>query len=321
MFCVLNANLNQLSVRFVVNGIEDTKQIAIEVTNASIALTIDGKHTLFTLDDSIELTPNSLRQLNAFRSTNNKQNVCLNQSLEMGFTLCAHFGSYCLLIQRHIQLIATSISLAMLPNKPSLAKTSLPINSELMNDWIFCCNHSHNAEESAQRKKFEEVCQRLPTLSVNRHKSSDKISDESDDRSLKTLSPVLTSLDQILRLMSERSDNKFLFESDDKKFSLYLNILNDEFIVSSISHQIESMADIELTLANKTSLFYKVFRSHKSLTDSQLNSYRFAFDVQYFMLESQLFETLLNSLVESTKTVLPLGLRYNIESALYFGYL
>ena len=193
-----------------------------------------------------------------------------------------------------------------------------------MNDWIFCHNHSHGPEECRQRKKFDEVCQRLNTLSMTSEDNSNDSSNTSNnsyDRSLRSLGPVLTSLDQIFQLLSDRSDNKFLFDSEDKKFSMYLNILSDEFIVSSFSHQIESNTDIELTFENKSSVFYKVFQCHKSETNRQLNSYRFAFDIHYSMLASELFDTVLKTLLDSTRSVVSLGLRYDIESALYFGYL
>lgn len=95
LFCVFKTNLNQLSFSFRFDNNQDISQISLEVIDTSLVMTVDGKQVLFTFNDCIELMPNTLRQLNAFRTTNSKQNVCLNESLEIGFTVCAQMGSYC----------------------------------------------------------------------------------------------------------------------------------------------------------------------------------------------------------------------------------
>ena len=120
LFCVFNVNLNQLSFGFVFNDIEDAKQISFEVMNTSLRLSIDSKHTLFTFTDCIELTPNSLRQLNAFRSTNNKQNVCLNRCLEIGFTVSAQLGLYLDVRLVHLIVILIYLQLWCQTNSHSL---------------------------------------------------------------------------------------------------------------------------------------------------------------------------------------------------------
>ena len=194
-----------------------------------------------------------------------------------------------------------------IPPKPSLPKTTLPVNAELMNDWIFCHNHSH--EECPEQKKFDDMCRQLNATTI----------DGSSDR-LRDLRPVLSTFDQIIGLLNEKNDSKFLFESKDKKFSLFLNIFNNQMIITSITNELKTNSDFLLKFFNKTSVFYKVFKTDEKEVNSELNRYRFAFDVRFFVTESQVMKTLMKTLIDSTKSVLPLDVRFDKDFEMFFGY-
>ena len=70
-----------------------------------------------------------------------------------------------------------------------------------MNDWIFCHKHNHTKEECVEQKRFEEVCHQLNATTF-------------DDRNkqLRELSPVLSTFDQIIQLLDQTIDGKFLLK-------------------------------------------------------------------------------------------------------------
>ena len=182
-----------------------------------------------------------------------------------------------------------------------------------MNDWIFCHNHNRKEEEeeeSGEQQKFEELCHQLSTSTICDKKGV-----------VPQLCPVLSNFDQIIKLLNETNDTKFLFESEDKKFSLILNVFNKEMILSSISAEIQMNSDFLVNFCNKTAVYYKIVKNCEKKVDSELNKYRFAFDVRFFLIEIKVMVTLIKTLVDSTKSVLPLDLRFENDFQLFFGYI
>ncbi|CAG2161346.1 unnamed protein product [Oppiella nova] len=78
--------------------------------------------------------------------------------------------------------------------------------------------------------------------------------------------------------------------------------------MASISDSLDESKVYGINFANKTSVFYNVFKANDGEVSAELNRYRFAFDVQWFPIETQLLMSLFRTLIESTKSVLPLGL-------------
>jgi len=174
---------------------------------------------------------------------------------------------------------------------------------------------SNSANMCSQYEMNDQICEQF---------QSNTISDEK-----KTNNCLLSSLDQVLCILSQKSCSQFLFESQDKKLSLFIKLINSDLIVTNLSNQLSASLNdqtFKLDFRNVTNVLYKVFQTndkeevHKSQLE-ELCSYRLSFSVEWFRIEIKLFSTLLKTLICSTKSMLPMETRFQNHSSLFVGYL
>lgn len=317
--------------------------------------------------------------------------------------------------------------LGSIPLKPEFKNVMLPPNPDLMNDWIFCHNHSHGACGGNKPNEALESCDKdsdrqrdASEHDVNEHQDVDKHKDsnehhESDekDNGIKNADELkeneskdvyqvceaignrdfhreanqfnvelleciemihlkkqqtndstgfeceqkkleqkkleqldkkienfksseetncLNSFEQIMAILYEanQNDSKFLFESSDKKHSLYIrSIVNPNWIVSS--HEIDNPKKkdkIQLNFISVISVYYKLFNHQDNELSNYLTQIRHSFDVNWFKIEVIVFTKLVKSLICSTKSILPIELRFedisselNNSQSFAYGYI
>ncbi|XP_054157787.1 uncharacterized protein LOC128956131 [Oppia nitens] len=383
LFTTYSRHLNQLSIRLsVTNSDVDGNDgcppdvCSLEITGNCLVITLMANNNITAAADRKHVRFDWTRQSLAVTS-------CLKQLQAFdGQTVGGGGGSgdhrtprYC----RHIYMTVDAkmgiIPMKLPINRPLM--TPLPIDKELMNDWIFCHNHKHkpNCQETTVPTVVVDdydVCQRIHSLNTNDEVVSttttttttttneEKLIEETDSLLQQQLLPsptCLTLFDQIIVILREKISQKYLFESIDKNYSLAMNLVNYEFILSSNNLNINlddssSSSNVEqcVNYSNKTSVLYKLFR-HKtvdtncknhcnnntivsdvsvvSVVEPLLHSYRFAFDVQLILIDTQLMVTLISKLIESTKTILPFDMRLqkdiiivdDKQQEMFFGYL
>jgi hypothetical protein len=191
--------------------------------------------------------------------------------------------------------------------KRKVGVISKPVNNELMNDWIFC--HKHY-EYDVRHEPIKEST----TISTNSQLNS---------------YCLITSFDQILWLLSQKSCSKFLFESEDKNLNLFLKRINLDLIYTNYKNSLSPQSDhqiLKLTFRNSTNFLYKLFKidskedEHKTQLEEIL-TYRLSFEVEWFRIERNLLVTLIRRLISSTKSLLPLETRSQTDSHLFLGYI
>ena len=160
-----------------------------------------------------------------------------------------------------------------------------------------------------------------PTSFEFEQKKSEQLNKKIDNFKSSGETNCLNSFEQIMAILyqANQNDSKFLFESSDKKHSLYIrSIVNPNWIVSS--HEIgnpKKKDKIQLNFISVISVYYKLFNHQDNDLSNYLTQIRHSFDVNWFKVKVIVFTELIKSLICSTKSILPVELRFeNISSEL-----
>lgn len=230
-----------------------------------------------------------------------------------------------------------------IPSKQEICK-QLPPNLELLNDWIFC--HNHDKEESSgvcTDKGHQNT--RLRDYDNARENIDSSISTDVDTTSSLSLGSgclskrenvkSLSAIEQIYGLVSHEAYEKVLFESESQNLTLFTQTMNrswivsfDDAIVCLLNASTTENQVIDVRFINASILQYRIF-SHpnnnrrvnvNSDLPSDLTKLRHSFNVDWFRVEEQVFDMLVAQLIDSTKSLLPVSMRFGTND-LVFGYL
>lgn len=146
----------------------------------------------------------------------------------------------------------------------------LPINTELINDWLFCHNHDHNGAHEEYEK-------------------------------LKTLTNVRQINKLLIQSYADYPD-EYIFESQDGQVSVYVSVQNSSwYFCQAVNTDAESKR-VPFNLIKASYLHYKIYRKDSSnFKEQELSNLRLSFTVDWFRASDQVIVELIDILEESNK--------------------
>ncbi|KAH7645526.1 cugbp elav-like protein family member 2-like protein [Dermatophagoides farinae] len=170
----------------------------------------------------------------------------------------------------------------LLPKSIEFDKSLLQVfdrpNPELLNDWLFCHNHSHH-EDDNNVDILSSINENYGPL-------------------------ILDHIEQIVHLLQNES-NEILFESVKNKTIVCLSDLDKDFYTTCEDSKMENKQMIRIKLQNSLLVWYKIFLpSDISLkSDAQnhndvilLKKYRMSFTTDWYLITDDLFKLMVDQL-------------------------